>query len=59
MKKLLSEYVYKPLQLLCDFFVANNAFSNNFKYTHDIKPHNSFESMNVNRFYGNSVSFKV
>ena len=41
------------------FLVANNTFSNNFKYIHSRKPRNSFGSMNIKSFYGNSISFKV
>ena len=55
MKTLLSEYVYKPLQLLCDFLVANNTFSDNFKYPQAGKSQNSFGNMNIKYFY--EISF--
>ena len=41
------------------FLVANNTFSNNFKYLHSRKPGNSFGRMNIKSFYGNGTSYKV
>ena len=59
MKKFLSEYVYNCCNFYVTFLVANNTFSNNFKYPHARKSKNNFGTMNIKSFYGNGVSVKV
>ena len=39
------------------FLVANNTFSNNFKYPHAWKSQNSFGRIKRKSFYGNGIAF--